>query len=225
MAASRRSPLRSPDGDPAGDASPLPARACCPDKPVIARRNVLTVETAAELGGTMRKEEENMRCSRRHFLETVVAWVPAVVVRIAPAQAQWQLEIILKALTIISTGLNILGVLEKWFPYNTQDKRCSITVEELENIKLYCDMLAQTLDDETIPLLKNFLVNKDERGWMKVKISVAQLLADGTVLMENIDGLISKLDPKTYAGPKEDIERLYHGVDDIRAAIVMIELY
>lgn len=164
-----------------------------------------------------------MRCSRRHFLKTVVAWVPAVVVPIAPAQAQWQLEIILKALTIISTGLNILGVLEKWFPYNTQDKRCSITVEELENIKLYCDMLAQTLDDETIPLLKNFLVNKDKRGWMKVKISVAQLLADGTVLMENIDGLITKLDPKTYPGPKEDIERLYHGVDDIRAAIVMIE--
>jgi hypothetical protein len=103
-----------------------------------------------------------------------------------------------------------------------EDRRCKIDLGDLENAKLDCEVLSQTLDDDTIPLLKSFVTNKDNRSWKKVKISIAQLLADGDVLMGNINRMIAKLDANTYPGSKEDIQRLYHGVDNIRAVIVVL---
>jgi hypothetical protein len=164
-----------------------------------------------------------MRRSKRHFLQMTAACVLALVAPIAPAQAQLQwVEPVFEAIGGIGGALGIVDVLTKWYSSFAQDKRCKVDLGDLENIKLDCEVLSQTLDDETIPLLKNFVINKDGRSWKRVKISVAQLMAEGYVLMGNINGVIVKLDEKTYPGSREDIQRLYHGVDSIRATMTVL---
>lgn len=161
--------------------------------------------------------------SRRHFLQMAATCVPALVVSIAPAQAQLQwLEPFLEAIGPVGAALTIVDVLAKWYLSSAGDKRCKVDIGDLENIKLNCQILSETLNDDTIPTLKNFVINKDGRNWKKVKISVAQLLADGELLMQNIDRVTAKLDANTYPGPREDIQRVYHGVDNIRAAMLVL---
>lgn len=165
-----------------------------------------------------------MRRSRRHFLQVAAAGVLTHVMPIAPAQAQW-LGPVSRALNIIFTALNIASLLAPWFYSLTADKRCSIDIGDLENIKIDCDVLEQSLDDEgrgAIPTLQIFLANKDNHSWKEVKISISQLLADGIVLMGNINRVVASLNPTTYQASKNDIERLYRGVDDIRAAMVVL---
>lgn len=161
-----------------------------------------------------------MQRSRRHFLQMGAL---AVVMPIARAQAQLQwLEPVIKALTAINTALNIAALLAPWLHVSTGDKRCRVVIDDLENIKLGCDVLAQSLDDEVIPLLKKFVATKDDQLWKKVKISIALLLEDGNVLMGNINRVVAQLDATTYPTSRDDIEKVYHGIDDIRAAMVML---
>lgn len=163
-----------------------------------------------------------MRRSKRHFLQMTAASVLALIAPIAPAQAQLQwLEPFLEAIGGVGGALSIADVLTKWYSSFAPDKRCKVDLGDLANIKLDCEVLSQTVDDETIPLLKNFVINKDSRSRKRVKISVAQMLADGDVLMGNINRVIVKLDEKTYPGPREDIQRLYHGVDSVRATMMV----
>jgi hypothetical protein len=159
-----------------------------------------------------------MRRSRRHFLHVVATSVAALV---TPAQAQWW-EPVSKALGVISTALNIAALLAPWLHFLTADKRCKVPIDDLENIKIDCQVLSQTLEDETIPLLEKFVTSKDSQIWKWVRVSIAQLLADGIVLTDNINRVVAKLDADTYAGPKEHIEKLYHGVDSIRATMVIL---
>lgn len=162
-----------------------------------------------------------MRRSRRHFVQMTAASGLALVVPIVPAQGQW-LEPALKALQAIGTALNIAAILAPWLHSLTADKRCKVAVDDLENIKIDCDILSQTVDDEVIPLLRNFVTNKEYRNWKRVKVSIAALLADGIVLMGNINKVIAQFDETTYPTSKEDIEKLYHGIDDIRATMVIL---
>jgi hypothetical protein len=165
-----------------------------------------------------------MRYCRRHFLQITATWVLTLVAPIGPAQAQLQwVGPFLEIVGDIGGALGIADVLSKWYYGSAKDKRCKVDLGDLENIKLDCEILSQTLDDETIPLLKDFVTSKDSHNWKKVKISVAQFLADGTVLMENINRVVAKLDADTYPGSKEDIQRLYRGVDSIRANITLLE--
>jgi hypothetical protein len=159
--------------------------------------------------------------SRRHFVQMAAASVLAIAVPIAPAQAQW-LEPVLKALQAIGAALNIAAILAPWLHDLAADKRCKVTIDDLENIKIDCDILSQTIDDQVIPLLSSFVINKDNRNWKKVKISVATLLADGIVLMGNINKVLAQFDETTYPASKDDIEKLYHGIDDIRATMVIL---
>ena len=150
-----------------------------------------------------------MRRTKRHFLQMTAASVLVLIAPIAPAQAQLQwLEPFLEAIGGISGALGIADVLTKWYSTFAPDKRCKVDLGDLANIKLDCEVLSQTLDDETIPLLKNFVINKDSRSWKRVKVSVAQMLADSEVLIGNINRVIIILDEKTYPGPREDIQRL-----------------
>jgi hypothetical protein len=164
-----------------------------------------------------------MRRTKRHFLQMTAASVLVLIAPIAPAQAQLQwLEPFLEAIGGISGALGIADVLTKWYSTFAPDKRCKVDLGDLANIKLDCEVLSQTLDDETIPLLKNFVINKDSRSWKRVKVSVAQMLADSEVLIGNINRVIIILDEKTYPGPREDIQRLYRGVDSVRATMVVL---
>jgi hypothetical protein len=164
-----------------------------------------------------------MRRTKRHFLQMTAASVLVLIAPIAPAQAQLQwLEPFLEAIGGISGALGIADVLTKWYSTFAPDKRCKVDLGDLANIKLDCEVLSQTLDDETIPLLKNFVINKDSSSWKRVKVSVAQMLADSEVLIGNINRVIIILDEKTYPGPREDIQRLYRGVDSVRATMVVL---
>lgn len=155
---------------------------------------------------------------RRHLLQSAIA---GVVVLASPAAiAQWGGAFIkwLNAIGAIEAGISIGIYVRKWF----QDNKCNITLNELEDLKLQCQTVANSLDYENsgaIHLLKIYLSEKDKTSWIRAKIALAAFFNNGSGLMSSVNVIITKLDPKTYPGPQEDIQKLYQGIDKIRAAV------
>jgi hypothetical protein len=159
---------------------------------------------------------------RRHLLQTAAA---GVLVLIAPntALAQWLTagKIVVEGLGAIAAAIGISEYVDKWF----QDRRCNVSVMELEDLKFQCQIVANSLEFEdrgVVPSLKIFLDKKDEYSWHRAKVTLGVLLNNGTALMSAVNVVVTKLDAKTYPGSQEDIRELYNGVDQIRAAVAQL---
>jgi hypothetical protein len=157
----------------------------------------------------------------RRVLQTATAGALVLVARMALAQwgpvVKWTFE----AAGAIAAARGISQYVEKWF----QDKRCSVSVDDLESLKLQCQTVGNSLDFDgagVIPFLKVYLEKQDGLSWVRAKIALGTFFNNGNGLMSAINIIVQKLDANTYPGPQEDIKRLYQGVDQIRAAVAAL---
>ncbi len=159
---------------------------------------------------------------RRHFLRTATACLFAVTIpKVARAQWTQAAELLLKILGGVSAAVDIAQYIGKWFG----DKRCAISVMELDDVKFQCELVMDSLDSEengAIPLLTAFVQKKDGPSWHRARRSLGVLLNNGNSLMMAVNLVVTKLDSTTYPGSKEDIKNLYSGIDQIRPAVAYL---
>ena len=157
---------------------------------------------------------------RRRLLQTAVASVLSLIAPRAFAQVPWgtAAKLLLEALNGISGALGISQYISKWFG----DKRCVVSLSELEDVKYQCQIMALSLDfagSGALPLLKMYIEKGDQASWLRAKTALGTLLNNGKELMLVVNDLINKLDPETFPGPQEEITELYSGISRIRAAV------
>jgi hypothetical protein len=103
-----------------------------------------------------------------------------------------------------------------------EDRRCRVSINDLEDLKLQCQTVRNALDFEgvgAIPSLRGYLDKKDGPSWVRAKVALGTFFNDGNDLMAAVNAVVQKLGANTYPGPQEDIKKLYQAVDQIRAAI------
>jgi hypothetical protein len=164
-----------------------------------------------------------MILTRRFLMRSMTAAVLLLSAPVAFAQLGFVAKWVFEGIGAIAATLSISDYVAKWL----QDKRCKVSVDDLENLKLQCQTVRNALDFEgigAIPSLKTYLEKADKPSWVRAKIALGTFFNDGNGLMVAVNIVVRELGPETYPGPQEDIKRLYGAIDAIRAAAWSIAL-
>ena len=134
---------------------------------------------------------------RRRLLQAVGA---SILVLVAPvALAQWIAagKIVVEVLGGSYAAIGISQYMQKWL----QDKRCNVSIDDLENVKLQCQTVALSLDYQgggAVPLLKAYIEKGDEESWHRAKIALGTFLNNSAELMSAVNAVVNKIGPETY---------------------------